>query len=518
MNHRSHTSRRQFLRSGGTSLPALAAAAAAFGQQADEPRAKLNVLLVLVDDLRPELGCYGNPRVKTPHIDRLAAKGMTFLRSYCQQAASSPSRTALLTGLRPDTTRVYDHRTHFRASRRDAITLPQQFRKHDYETTAFGKVFESPELDDYQSWSIAPWNPGGPAWRSDANDALSRENWDRLQRSGWRIAEGDVGPGSESAASKSWRASTAAASELPDAQTAAAAAGAIAQLKDRPFFIAVGFRRPNLPLIAPERFFDLYPRGMSDIPKAPEPPRDAPTFALHGSEEIRKYGDIPAEGPIPTAKARELIRAYRACVTYTDSQIGVLLDALEQHGVADRTAVAIAGVSGSHLGELGLWNKHSNYEAATHTPLVVRAPRQRNAGRKTEALVESVDLFPSLCAICDIPLASGLEGSSWRGIFDDPKRLWKRAAFSQHPRIIPGVGPGMGYSMRTVRHRYTEWSGIDSPYSTVELYDYKNSRNEVRNIANRPQHLSLVNGLAHMFREGWQGSLPPTQLPTRLRG
>lgn len=518
MNNRSHTSRRKFLRSSGASLSGLAAAAAGLAQQTEEPQPRLNVLLVLVDDLRPELGCYGNPRVKTPRIDRLAEHGMTFLRSYCQQAASSPSRTTLLTGLRPDTTRVYDHRIHFRAFRPNAITLPGQFRDHGYETTAFGKVFESPALDDRRSWSIAPWNPGGPAWHSDENDALSEANWTRLQSGGWRVAEDEPGAATKAPTSKSWRASSVDASQLPDGQIAAAAAEAITRLKDRPFFIAVGLRGPSLPMIAPERFFKLYPTGRSDIPTAPDPPRDAPTFALHGSEEIREYDDIPAEGPIPIPKARELIRAYRACVTFADAQIGVLLDALDHNGIADRTAVVIVGVSGSHLGELGLWNKHSNYEAATHTAFVVRAPRQRNAGRRTEALVESVDLFPSLCAICDVPLAPHMEGSSWRGIFDDPKRLWKRAVFSQHPRIIPGVGPGMGYSMRTVRHRYTEWSGIDSPYSTVELYDYKDSRNELRNIANRPEHVSLVNGLAHMLREGWEGSRPPTQLPTRVRG
>ena len=476
------------------------------------------MLLVLVDDLRPELGCYGNPRVKTPRIDRLATRGMTFLRSYCQQAASSPSRTALLTGLRPDTTRVYDQRIHFRAYRPNAITLPEQFREHGYETTAFGKVFDSSALDDRRSWSIAPWNPGGPAWHSDENDAVSEANWERLRRGGWRIAEEEAGSAAETARSKSWRASSADASQLADGQVAAAAAEAIAKLSDRPFFIAVGLRGPSLPMIAPERFFNLYPAGRSDIPRAPDPPRDAPTFALHGSQEIRGFEDVPAEGPIPIPKARELIRAYRACVTFADFQIGALLDALDRSGIAERTAVAIVGVSGSHLGELGLWNKHSNYEAATHTALVVRAPRQRNAGRKTEALVESVDLFPSLCAICDIPLAPNMEGSSWRGIFDDPKRLWKRAVFSQHPRVIPGVGPGMGYSMRTPRYRYTEWSGIDSPYSTAELYDYKDSGNELRNIANRPEHVSLVNGLAHMLREGWEGSRPPTQLPTRVRG
>ena len=193
MNHRSHTSRRKFLRSSGASLSGLAAAAAGLSQQTEEPQPRLNVLLVLVDDLRPELGCYGNPRVKTPRIDRLAERGMTFLRSYCQQAASSPSRTTLLTGLRPDTTRVYDHRIHFRAFRPNAITLPGQFRDHGYETTAFGKVFESPALDDRRSWSIAPWNPGGPAWHSGENDALSEANWRRLQRSGWRIAEEEPG-------------------------------------------------------------------------------------------------------------------------------------------------------------------------------------------------------------------------------------------------------------------------------------------------------------------------------------
>ncbi len=200
-----------------------------------------------------------------------------------------------------------------------------------------------------------------------------------------------------------------------------------------------------------------------------------------------------------------------------DAQVGVLLEALDSLGLADSTVVALAGVNGSHLGELGLWNKNSNYEAATHAPLVVRAPGQRNAGRRTAALVEGVDLFPSLCSLCGIPRPDGLEGSSWRGLFDDPKRLWKRAVYSQHPRAIPGIGPGMGYSMRTSRYRYTEWSALESPYSTAELYDYKESPHELRNLANQPLYVSLVNGLAHMLREGWQSSRPPTELPVSSR-
>ncbi len=521
VTQRPHTSRRDFLRKGGLSASALASVSRALGKERDAPFPALNVLLVLVDDLRTELGCYGSARVRTPHIDRTAASGLTFLRCYCQQAASSPSRTSLLTGLRPDTTRVFDRRTHFRRALPGAVTLPGHFMRHGYETTAFGRIFDSPALDDLQSWSIAPWTAGGPSWRSQEGKALARSNWNRLQANAWRAADtaGSSGSpaGPEGSGTPSWAISNTEEAELPDGQAARNAASAIAELKDRRFLIAVGFRGPHLPFVAPAHYFDLYPRGTWGAPQSPEPPRDAPPFALHGSEEIRGYADIPSGGPIPESKARELIRAYRACVSYTDAQVGLLLDTLDDQGLSESTVVAVVGVNGAHLGELGLWNKNSNYEAATHAPLVVRAPGQKNAGRKTDALVESVDLFPSLCSVCGIPFPADREGSSWQGLFDDPKRLWKRAVFSQHPRTIPSVGPGMGYSMRTVRHRYTEWSGLDSPYSTAELYDYKESRNELRNIANLPEHSSLVNGLAHMLREGWQGSLPPPELPTSSR-
>ena len=505
-------------------FPALAGGSRISGQRRDAEAPARNILLILVDDLRTELGCYGSTRVRTPNIDRLAVGGMTFLRCYCQQAASVPSRTSLLTGLRPDTTRVYDDRTHFRRAVPGAVTIPEHFRRHGYATTAFGRIFGSPALDDRPSWDFAPWTPGGPAWRSAESDALADSSWNRLRNAGWRVSEGDAleqaphGPEEGvPGVSRSWRASGEDETNLPDGQTASAAAAAVASLKGRRFLIAVGFQRPHLPLVAPQRYFNLYPRGTWAGPESPQPPLDAPPFALQGSQEIRGYADIPAAGPIPDSKAREVIRAYRACVSFIDAQVGNLLDTLDEHGLAETTVVAVVGINGSHLGELGLWNKHSNYEAATHSALVVRAPGQRNAGRRTAALVESVDLFPSLCSLCRIPVPGRLEGSSWRGLFDDPKRLWKRAVFSQHPRSIPGVGPGMGYSMRSARYRYTEWSGLDSPYSTAELYDYKDSPNELRNLANRPEHGSLVNGLAHMMREGWRGSLPPTSLPVSSR-
>lgn len=519
----SPSSRREFLLKGGACLTATGSARRALSQQPARFREVRNVLLVLVPDLRTQLGCFGSAKAKTPHIDRVAETGLTFLRNYCQQAASGPSRTSLLTGLRPDTTRVYDDRVHFRRALPDAVTLPEHFRSHGYATTAFGPVFGTPALEDRRSWSVAPWTPGGPAWGSSEGSDLAESTWRRLVANAWigdtpsPTSPSQTLPTPPGGSPRSWEATTAADAELPDGRIARAAADAVAELKDQPFLVAVSFERPYFPLVAPEGYFDLYPIGTWDGPESPEPPLDVPAFALHDSHRIRAFDDIPNEGPIPEVKAKELIRAYRACVSFTDAQIGVLLDALDRHGLSKSTVVAVVGVSGSHLGEHGLWNKHSNFDAATHTPLVVRAPGEKNAGRKTDALVESVDLFPSVCSLCQIPRPEALEGSSWRRLFEDPERLWKRAVYSQHPRTIPGVGPGMGHSMRTDRHRYTQWSGIDSPYSTLELYDYKEAPVESRNIANRPEYASLVNGLSHMLREGWQGSLPPTQLPTSSR-
>ena len=519
----SPSSRREFLLKGSAYLTATGGARRTLAQQGRSIREGRNVLLVLVPDLRTQLGCFGSAKAKTPHIDRLADTGLTFLRNYCQQAASGPSRTSLLTGLRPDTTRVYDDRVHFRRALPNAVTLPEHFRSLGYTTTAFGPVFGIPALEDPRSWSVVPWVPGGPAWGSSEGSDLADSNWRRLVANAWI---GDT-PSSESPSQaspvalggspRSWEAASVADADLPDGKIARAAATAVGEFKDQRFLIAVSFARPYFPLVAPSGYFDLYPIGTWGGPESPEPPLDVPAFALHDSRGIRGFDDIPSEGPIPESKAKELIRAYRACVSFTDAQIGVLLDALDRHGLSKSTVVAVVGVSGSHLGEHGLWNKHSNFDAATHTPLVVRAPGEKNAGRKTEALVELVDLFPSFCSLCQVPRPAGLEGSSWRGLFDDPQRLWKRAVYSQHPRTIPGVGPGMGHSMRTDRHRYTQWSGIDSPYSTLELYDYKEAPVESRNIANRPEYASLVNGLSHMLREGWQGSLPPTELPNASR-
>ena len=478
-----------------------------------------NVLFIVVDDLRPTLGCYGDPDAITPNIDRLAAEGLTFTRAYCQQAVCSPSRTSMLTGLRPDSTGIHDLETHFRKNVPGAVTLPEYFRKHGYETTAFGKIFHKPGLNDAPSWSEAPWIADNHAWRSPENRQFVERKWSELQRNAWKSSErfyfepdkrGPAPEGQRGWGLKSWEAREGGDDALPDGKAATAALGAMKQLEGERFFLAVGFLKPHLPFRAPKKYFDLYRETAISGNRNPFPPAGAPRYALHNNAELRGYTDIPKEGPIPPAKSRELVRAYYAAVSYMDAQVGRLLDGLRDLGLEESTTVVLVGDHGYHLGELGLWNKHTNFENAVRTPLIVRYPEQRGKGRKTSALTELTDIYPSLCEISGLPIPRGLEGSAFGPLFEDPDRLWKRAVFSQYPREIPGVGPGMGYSMRTNRFRYTEWRVPGTPYKSVELYDYVDDPQETENIASRPANVSLVNGLAGMLQEGWRGAFPPT--------
>ena len=483
---------------------------------------ELNVLFIAVDDLRPALGCYGHPLVKTPNIDQLAARGLTFTRAYCQQAVCSPSRTSLLTGMRPDTTRVYDLQTHFRRHLPSTNTLPEQFKRHGYTTTAFGKIYHKPQLDDPRSWSIPPWMADNHEWGSEANRASVQQKWNELQQANLSSTEhyyfdpakrSPRPDGQHGWGMPSWEARDVADNELPDGKTADAAIAALRKLRSERFFLAAGFLKPHLPFVAPKKYYDLYPESEIELTENTESPLDTPGFAMHDSEELRLYDDIPPAGPIPKDKARELIRGYYASISYVDAQIGKLMNALDELGLRDNTVIVLWGDHGYHLGEHGLWNKHTNFEAATRSPLIVSVPGQRNADRKTPALTEFVDIYPSLCEICGVSRPRGLEGSSFVPLINDPERLWKRAAFSQYPREIPGAGPGMGHSIRTRRYRYTEWTVAGTSSQTSELYDYEMDPLENFNIANHPRNLSLINGLSGMLREGWRGSLPPPDGP-----
>ncbi|UCD30336.1 MAG: sulfatase [Planctomycetota bacterium] len=486
-------------------------------QQTDAATAdgKFNVLFIAVDDLRPELGCYGVTGIKSPNIDKLAREGTLFKRAYCQQAVCSPSRTSLLTGRRPDTTKIYDLSTHFRLFIPEVVTLPQYFKQHGYHSQALGKIYHGTTFDDPESWSVKSWHSPGPTYAKPETLAIYEKERERLKAAGRLrknvITQQDSKTGAILKLKRrgtfprgpSWEDPDVPDNKLPDGKIADQAIEVLREIKDKPFFLAVGFLKPHLPFVAPKKYFDLYPPEKFKLPDNPFPPKDVPPIALMTWGELRAYTDIPKKGPLSDEKTLELRRAYYAATTFTDTQIGRVIDELERLGLRDRTVIVLWGDHGWQLGEHGLWCKHTNFELATHSPMIFSVPNQKNKGAKTDALSEFVDIYPTLCELCNLPIPEGLEGTSLVPVMNDPGRPWKKAAFSQYPR-----GPHMGYSMKTDRYRYTEWAEKGKEPVGIELYDHQNDPDENVNIANRPENKELVAKLSKMLHAGWQAALP----------
>jgi arylsulfatase A-like enzyme len=452
-------------------------------------RPPLNVLLIAVDDLRPDLGTYGAPGARTPNIDALARRGATFTRAYVQQAVCNPSRVNLLTGRRPDTTRVVDLETHFRSTMPDVVTLPQYFRQRGYFTQAFGKVYHG-RLDDEPSWSAPRVLPTKPKYGRDTQAALAKVQ---------RQRPGAFGP--------SWEAVAAADDSLPDGEIAQQAIRVLREVRDRPFFLAIGFYKPHLPFVAPNKYFDLHPPGDILLPKNSSGPRGTDPIALHDSGELRDYSDIAKSGPIPELQAHELIRAYRAATSYADAMVGQVLAELDRLGLRERTIVVLWGDHGYHLGDHGIWAKHTNFEVATRNPLIISAPGFPQAVR-IGGFVETVDIYPTLTDLAGLKVPPGLEGVSLTPMLQKPGRALKTAAFSQFPR-----GEVMGYSMRTDRYRYTEWlrprSDGGREAIAIELYDHRADPLETVNRADDAKYAGVRKEHAARLRAGWQGALQP---------
>jgi arylsulfatase A-like enzyme len=483
---------------------------------ADPPATpSLNVLFIAVDDWRPSGGAYGDPTTLTPNIDRLAARGVVFRRAYCQQAVCSPSRTSLLTGRRPDTTRVYDLETHFRTTIPDAVTLPQHFKAHGYHAEGMGKIYHG-GLDDPASWSVPHWSPKAPGFGPEGQAVLRR-----LQ------SEADAQPKPKAAAKKKadnrvrglpFEAPDVPDDALADGVLAAHAVERLAALKDRPFFLAVGFVKPHLPFVAPKRYWDRYDRDTLSLAKNPFPPAEAPAFAGSDWGELRAYVGIPKSGPLPDEQARSLIHGYRAATSFMDAQIGRLLDALDASGVADRTVIVLWGDHGWKLGEHGMWCKHTNYENDTNAPLLLAAPG-RAKGRRADGLVEFVDIYPTLAELCRLPRPEGLEGASLVPLLDDPDRPGKAAVFSQYPRSIPGRGRAMGYAMRTDRYRLVSWKPLAGGDRVDELYDHQADPAENANLAGKPEHAAILEALRARLDAGPKAVAPPSSAsPARRAG
>ena len=425
--------------------------------QKTEPE-KPNILFIAVDDLRPELGCYGHLQIKSPNIDKLAAEGLSFINAYCNVPVCGASRASLLTGIRPSMNRFVTWFTYAQDDAPDAISLPEYFKNNGYYTLSLGKVFH--HIDDMpESWSEESWNP---AKETGYLDYISEENKKIM-----------------ATASGTERASPFEAEDVDDesyhdGKIALRAIEKLHQLKqqDKPFFLATGFLRPHLPFNAPQKYWDLYPEELIHLPGNYYPPKNVPDNAMHNFGELRAYSGIPAEGAVPDKMAHELIRGYYASVSYVDAQIGKVLDALEELGLAENTIVILWGDHGWQLGEHALWCKHANFKTSLNAPLIVRPPGFEGQS-KTEGLVEFIDIYPSLCELAGLSLPDQLQGKSFVPLLKDPGLLWKNAVYSRFHK---------GESVITTRYLYTEWFDKEGNSIDRMIYDHEKDPEENINI------------------------------------
>jgi len=480
--------------------------------------------MIAIDDLRPELGCYGAAHVKSPNIDAFSETGLLFERAYCQQAVCNPSRTSLMTGLRPDTIGVTGNHSHFRDNRPGVVTLSQLFKNHGYHAQSIGKIYHGvfpagasktvwDTMGDPPSWSV-PATRFGPRY-------YYTEEGIRQAKASFLASYRPQSPASDDWTKKLVFGPMTEAPNVPDntlydGKVADAALAALKRLKDadEPFFLAVGFIKPHTPFVAPKKYYDLYDEAKIELAATPDFPTGAPRLAGHNSGELRRYTDQPNRGPFTKDNQRRLRHGYFACISYIDAQVGRLLAALDDHKLSDDTIVVLYGDHGWHLGEHGLWGKTTNFELDTRVPLIVRAPATQQSAGRSQALVEFVDLYPTLAELAGLPLPVELDGTSFVPLLQSTDRPWKQAAFSQYPR-----GKRMGYTMRTDDWRYTEWINKQTREVVArELYDHRQDQAETSNVAEASGNTSLVGQLSQQLAGGmgWvnvQAKLPTAQPP-----
>ena len=488
----------------------------------------MNVLFLVSDDMRPQLGSYYgkdfpspvHPPMHTPNLDKLAAKSLLLRRAYCQQATCSPSRTSLLTGRRPDTTHVYDPLHYWRKVGGNFTTIPQYFKNYDYISVGMGKVFHGKKRasgpDDPISWSV-------PYLRVlDHSVNRSRLN------SSWRAVPDELLKDRPLKDSKLTHHAIHTLRQLAPAAVSGS----------KPFFLAVGFHKPHLPFEFPESFLRYYPEESIRLPENGYAPVNMPSVAWSDYSELREFHDIQRlnlsgaiNSTVPDNIVRDLRRAYYCAVTWTDFLIGRVIGELDSLGLTNNTIVSFWGDHGWQLGEHGEWSKHTNFELSTHAPMMIHIPGLTDSGIVTESLTEFVDLFPTLVEAAGLPTvplcpenASMVEvcheGSSLIPLIKNPAIKWKDASFSQFPRQL-GTDTVMGYTMRTTNFRYTEWVRFRyfpeykpdwSSLFGVELYDHRSDPEENHNVAFQSSYNHLRQELSRLLRGGWRQALPPPLL------
>ena len=471
---------------------------------------KMNVLFIAVDDLRPRLKCYGEPTVKSPNIDRLASEGVVFRNAFCQMASCNPSRCSLLTSRRPDTTTVFGNRKHFRSVLPDVVTLPQQFKLHGYFTQSLGKIFHGTyRRDKHQdpvSWSVPEWRPDYVTYATPEGIAILKKRYPKYFKNRRQTPQQIMAD--RPMKGLVWEAPDVPDNAMNDGRLAEKAIEVLRDIKDRPFFLGVGFVKPHAPYVAPKKYFDLYDLDEIELPANNQLPLHGTPLAHNDSKEVRGYLRFPNSGPVKEKTQREVILAYNACVSYIDAQIGKIFAELDRLGLRDKTIIVLWGDHGYHLGHNGLWGKNTNFDAAARVPLIISVPGMKTAGKSTEGFVELVDLYPTLCELCDVPLTEGQQGASFAPLLNKPDQSWKKATFTQHPRPLYDPKGSMGHSMRTARYRLTEWTGPRLKKRVYELYDYQTDPGETTNLADVPEYQKIKKELITQLHQGWKAALP----------
>lgn len=480
---------------------ALAAAIAIPSAEAQSTASRPNVLFIMSDDLNDDMLTFGHPIVRTPNLERLAARGVRFERAYSQFALCNPSRASLLTGMRPDSTRVYDLTTHFRQAVPDVVTLSQVFRNAGYYAARVGKIYHYGNPGDIGTSGL----DDAPSWEHVVNPK------------GVDVEEGKLvswaGPSRGLGASLSYYVSPASDEQHTDGMVAAETIALLERNRDRPFFIAAGFYRPHCPYIAPKKYFDMYP----DLDRIP---------VAEYSEMLLRQSPTASRGvvwQVPIDEQREAIRAYYASISFMDAQVGRLLDALDRLGLAENTVVVFLSDHGYHLGDHGgLWMKQSLFERSTRTPLIIGGHGVAARGGVSRRVVELIDIYPTIAGLANLRTPAGVEGRSLTPLLADPQAEWNHAALSQTRRSVaaalsgagqagggtpPAAGGGrgrgagaggqgpaqaVGYAIRTERWRYIEW---DEGREGRELYDVLNDPGELRNLAADPAYAADVSRL-----------------------
>ncbi len=467
---------------------------------------KPNVLFIAVDDLRPQLGCYGDRLVRTPNIDRLAERGVVFLRAYCQQALCSPSRISLLSGRHCWSTGIYEIGPPLRSRMPDVVTLPQLFKNHGYVTRSLGKVFHI-GIDDPASWSVPSWVSSKPRYGPEGM-AKVRQRRESYQAKG--IQPPQKGPEAPFYAGPAFEAPDCADEDLADGDMTQQAMAALRQLAakpEQPFFLAIGFLNPHVPWVAPKRYFDLYDPKAIGLPENRYPPKGAPSYAATSGADFYWYGNVPKDRNITPEFGRQCLHGYLAAISYVDACIGRVLEELDRLQLTDKTIVVLWGDHGYYMGEHGWWGgKHNNYEGATRSPLIIAAPGRKALGKKTDAIVEFVDIYPTLVELAGLPLPEGLEGTSLVSLLDDPDRPWNKTAISEYPK-----GGRLGTALRTNRYRYVEWRDKTGQLVDQELYDHQKDPEENENVAGKAEYAERIKQLERLLETARRSKKAPLE-------